>query len=164
MHARRVSEGPRKTANWRIAKPSNVTLASRFSVSVGSVVPHRDPEVGTSLPYIHARILPLHGDWRSASETRRFSGSTVPPPFVVVRRTSAPNQRRRLTATLILGTQTVAVENHLLVLRPLDGRVGTCRELLRLLRRTTSTEWINLRIRCRHLTVEALRELPWVES
>jgi N-6 DNA Methylase len=160
LHATRVVDGTFSKADWKLAASSDLTVASRFTVSVGPVVPHRDPQAGPELPYIHARILPLTGDWRGSTEKRRYGGRAIKPPFVVVRRTSEPRQRRRLTATLILGPLAVAVENHLLVLRPHDGRIGTCRQLLRRLRQKSAAEWINQRIRCRHLTVEALAELP----
>jgi hypothetical protein len=53
------------------------------------------------------------------------------------------------------------VENHLIVLRPKDGTIGACREVLGILKDERTTRWLNERIRCRHLTVAALDELPW---
>lgn len=164
LHAERAGGEDPRIVDWKLAVASDSTVFDRFLVSVGPVVPHRHPLSGPDLPYIHARTLPLKGDFREATETRRFAGRTVKPPFVVVRRTSDPRQRRRLTATLILAAAPLAVENHLLVLQPRDGLVGTCRQLLRRLKERSAAEWINQRIRCRHLTVEALGELPWSAS
>jgi hypothetical protein len=39
--------------------------------------------------------------------------------------------------------------------------VRTCRELLDILKDDQTTHWLDQRIRCRHLTVAALDELPW---
>jgi hypothetical protein len=58
----------------------------------------------------------------------------------------------------------VAIENHLLVLRPKDDSPKTCEELLGLLSLQRTNEWLNRRIRCRHLTVGALADLPWWRS
>jgi len=42
--------------------------------------------------------------------------------------------------------------------------VKACRELLRSLKDERTTHWLDERIRCRHLTVAALDELPWWHS
>jgi hypothetical protein len=83
------------------------------------------------------------------------------PPFVAIRRTSRPGDRHRAIGTLITALQPVAVENHLIALRPKDGTVKACRELLYSLKDDRTTHWLDERIRCRHLTVAALNELPW---
>jgi hypothetical protein len=66
------------------------------------------------------------------------------------------------------GPKPLAVENHLLVLRPLDGRVETCQELAAWLAEDEVQSVLDARIRCRHLTTAALREVPapptWVPS
>lgn len=162
LHARKP--GPGRHTAWSAAPTSKSTVRDRFRVSVGAVVPHRDPTLGPSVPYIHARVLPSLGDFEASEERRRFGGTTVMPPFVVVRRTSAPGQHRRVTPTLITGKEPVAVENHLIVLSPIDGKLLTCRDLIELLNRSSTADWMNARIRCRHLTVEAIGELPWGEN
>ena len=83
------------------------------------------------------------------------------PPFVMVRRTSRPRDRFRAAGTIIAGKQDVAVENHLLVLMPKDRTLRSCRALLKVLQHPGSSDWLNRRICCRHLTVSSLRELPW---
>jgi hypothetical protein len=70
----------------------------------------------------------------------------------------------RAVATLVRGEGTVAIENHLIVLLPKDGRLKTCAKLLDSLKHENTTKWLNERIRCRHLTVSALSQLPLFAS
>ena len=51
----------------------------------------------------------------------RPKSKLIMPPFVVVNRTSSPRDRLRATATIIKGTEPVAVENHLIILSPKKG-------------------------------------------
>ena len=136
-------------------------VGKRFRVHVGPVVPHRHAEEGLAVRYIHARSLPPWRVCADLQETRRFSGTVFDPPFVTVRRTSRPDGGRRAVATLVLGTDPVAVENHLIVLLPKDGKVQTCRQLVRRLRSAKTDTWLDSRLRCRHLTTGALAEMPW---
>jgi hypothetical protein len=136
-------------------------VRDKFDVSVGAVVPFRLTDRGRWHPFIQARDLP---SWQIVSDIvqhRRFEGTTFRPPFVVVRRTSRPDDRRRAVATLVRGKRRIAVENHLLVLRPKDKRIRSCEQLMRLLEEQKTSELLNIRIRCRHLTVSALGDLPW---
>ena len=111
---------------------------------------------------MHSRGLPTWGSIDVASlPKKRFSGTLFSPPFVAVRRTSRPVDSGRAIGTLVIGDCRVAVENHLLVVRPKDPSVEACEEVLRLLKEDRTDRWLNNRIRCRHLTVSALRELPW---
>jgi hypothetical protein len=135
-------------------------VADFFDVHVGSVVPHRDSLEGPSYPYIHARIAPAWQTIDHVSEERPYRGTVFPPPFVVVHRTSSPSDKNRCVATIVNEKREVAVENHLLVLLPHDKSLQSCKHLLEVLKSPQSSEWLNERIRCRHLTVEALRELP----
>lgn len=145
----------------QLTKPTSV-VRDRFVVSVGPIVPHRDPKTGHRFPYIFAKILPPWASYREFSQSRRFAGRTFTPPFVVVRRTSSPGDPERAIGTVILGNEPVGVENHLLVLEPIDGSETSCRELLDVLRAPETQNWLNQRIRCRHLTVGTLKDLPWI--
>jgi hypothetical protein len=134
-----------------------------FEVRVGPVVPHRDPHLGNWFPFIHAHDLPA---WKTVnieeiSSRRRFSGTTYTPPFLVVRRTSRPGDKNRAVGTVIRGKRSVAVENHLVVLKPKDGLLRTCRDGLEKLHCSDTDVWLNERIRCRHLTVPSIGEIPW---
>jgi hypothetical protein len=112
------------------------------------------------VPYIHARAIPAWGRVRRIGEQRRFKGSLFKPPFVAIRRTSRPEDRYRATCTLVTGVRLVAVENHLIVCCANDRTTKTCRQLLKLMKRKETNDWLNARIRCRHLTVSAIKELP----
>lgn len=150
-----------EAAPFRLAPQG--TVGDRFDVRVGPVVPHRDPLRGASYPYLHARGLPSWTSMAAGPELRRFPGTTFLPPFVVVRRTSRPGDKHRATATIITGDRPVAVENHLIVLKPKQNSLQDCDRLLHSLRLQETNDWLNERIRCRHLTVGALRSLPWWE-
>lgn len=144
-------------SNGNLAKISN-----EFEVRVGPVVPHRDPKKGPRFRYLDCNsALP----WSEIDKlkNRRFSGTTFKPPFVVLRRTSSPSDKNRVIATLVKGSSPVAVENHLIVLIPKDSTVKTCKSLIANFKRNETKDWLNTRIRCRHLTVSALKELPWWE-
>lgn len=151
------------TGWWTEGAPPVNRLGERFAVSVGPVVPHRHPtNIGVERPFLHAKNAPAWGELTCIAERRHFAGRTVDPPFVAVRRTSSPSDPHRAVATVIGGSEPVAVENHLIVLQPHDGSLETCRSALSALKNPTTDEWLNERIRCRHLTVESLRDLPWV--
>lgn len=141
--------------------PCDGCVRDKFAVHVGPVVPHRHKLVGPACPYIHAHNLPRWEIFSPTADSRRFSGRTFKPPFVVVRRTSRPGDEKRAVATTIIGDDPVAVENHLLVFVPFDARLSTCEALVARLRLTKTDVWLDRRIRCRHLTVRALAELPW---
>ena len=139
------------------------SVSDFFEVHVGAVVPHRHKETGPTLPFIHARCLPKWRYIKTIHEVRRFAGTTFESPFVAVRRTSSPSDVNRAVGTIVTAPGLIAVENHLIVLRPKDGRLETCRQLIKVLRSEKTNRWLNRRIRCRHLTVPSLREVPWVE-
>lgn len=131
-----------------------------FEVHVGSVVPHRDPKVGPQRAFLQSKGLTKWDAVRRVRLKRRYAGPTFAPPFVVVRRTSRPGDRSRAQATIVLGKRPVAVENHLIVLSPRDGKRSTCSNLLPLLQSSATNSWLDERIRCRHLTVQAMRGVP----
>ena len=134
------------SGGFRWNQPTRVTpecVGERFDVCVGSVVDYRDPHQGSWYPFIHARNLPPWQMVREVSNNRRFEGRVFSPPFVVVRRTSRPGDKHRALGTIINNARPVAVENHLLVLLPKDGTVKACRELLRVLRKPQTTQWLS---------------------
>ena len=154
-------------ATWTGRKEPAVTdtLSSVAKVSVGSLVPHRHSNRGQWHPYLHALGLARWGKVNvSGLPKKRFNGTVFSPPFVAVRRTSRPGDSGRAIGTVIFGDRPVAVENHLIVIKPKDGSLGTCQEILDLLRSDATDMWLDRRIRCRHLTVSALRGLPWRDN
>lgn len=146
---------------WTKAESSRgATVADHFEVRVGPVVPHRDPETGPEVPFLTTKnILSKEGN----RPTRRYSGRLYSGPMVLVSRTSRPGQSPRARATLLQDKASAAVENHLLVLKPLDQSVDSCHRLVALLNDPRTTDFLDERIRCRHLTVGAVRDIPWLE-
>ncbi len=154
-----------RDVDWWAARKDRDNTAERvgdyFEVRVGPVVPHRHKLEGPLYPYIHAHQLPSWQSVAEIAESRNFSGTTFDPPFVVVRRTSRPGDKYRAIGTIITGEGPVAVENHLIVLKPSSNSLEDCFQLMEVLRRPQTNDWLNERIRCRHLTVTAMRNLPW---
>lgn len=145
--------------NWGLSSEADSTLDQYCDVHVGPVVPHRDPQEGPMLAYLHAKTAVAWSEIKRVPEMRRFSGTTFAPPFVVIKRTSRPGDQRAIGA-IVTGKRRVAIENHLLVLLPKERTLEECRKILGTLKSNATDKWLNKRIRCRHLTVEAIKELP----
>jgi hypothetical protein len=79
----------------------------------------------------------------------------------VLRRTSRPGHPYRAAATVILGKAPVAVENYLIVREPHDKSADTCRALMAQLHTQCANDFLDQRIRCRHLTVGAVNPIPF---
>jgi hypothetical protein len=136
----------------------------KFEISVGSVVPHRHPEVGPVSPFATARELPAWETVSTLTRERNFTGRRETPPFVAIRRTSRPGQAPRAIATVVAGRECVVVDNHIIVARPIDGSLAQCEKLLELLKRSSTTQWLDERYRCHHLPVEAIKHMPWASE
>src|SRR5258708_6010610 len=140
------------------------TLGDYFTVRVGQLVPFRHRKKGVEYRYIHPRCVPVWKEMIRFTESRRFEGGVEMPPFVAIRRTSRPEHPYRAAATIIRGDKPVAVENHLIICEPINGTVGQCRELMRQLKTDRVNQFLNRRIRCRHLTVGSVRAIPFQED
>jgi hypothetical protein len=140
------------------------TVGDYFDVHVGPVVPHRHNDEGTRVPFLHARGLESWTSVEKVSEERGFGGTMHSGPFVVVRRTSRPGERERVRGTVILDQRAIAVENHLIVLKPRLGGVAACLDLMHRLKSTAASAYLNHRINCRHLTVGAIKDIPWADA
>ncbi|WPP46806.1 hypothetical protein [Pseudomonas sp. AN-1] len=133
-----------------------------FDISVGPVVPHRTSVTGQMHGYLTAKNATIGSEISSPMEFATYACRLEKGPFVVVRRTSSPTDRKRARSTLVTTREEFLVENHLLILKPKDKKVATCRALLRVLEDQSTDAWLNNQIRCRHLTVGALKMLPWI--
>ena len=143
------------------SQTTETTVGDRFQVRVGNVVPYRTPRDGPAKRYLTARGLPENGILSSPVSRATFAAPVFRAPFVVVRRTSSPGDRIRTRATLVRDGEYL-VENHLIVCTPSQPEVD-CESLLRLFADSRTNDWMNERIRCRHLTTAAVNELPiWV--
>lgn len=157
------SDAKATPVQW-VPRHADEKVGDFFDVHVGTVVPHRDPETGPRRPYIWPRRLPPSGSFNPEGESRKYNGRTFDPPFVAIRRTSRPGQKRRAGGVLVLGDSPVAVENHLLVAVPKNGTESACLELMGVLADPRSRDWLDQQIRTRHLTVSSVRGLPWLDD
>jgi hypothetical protein len=155
-------ESPPRPSWYMASNTEHCRLKDLFYVRIGPVVDYREPEAGPLRPFICSRDVPPWGILKSPPKIRRFMGTTIKPPFVAIRRISRPGDQHRAVGTIITGTKQFAVENHLIALIPKDGSLESCRRALEVLRKKETTEWLDHRICCRHLTVSALGDLPWL--
>lgn len=152
---------PEPGALWAGPPAPDKVVGDKFKVRVGPVVPHRHENTGQWQRFICAKTVPAWAQAFTPTVSRRFKGTLFQPPFVVVRRTSSPSDRKRAVGSIIVGDKPVAVENHLIVLIPNDGSYERCVELLAVLGADATTEYLNRLIRCRHLTTGSVISIPW---
>jgi hypothetical protein len=134
-------------------------MEQRFKVSVGAYVPFRATEETNVVPYLSVNEATPDQKVEVNNECK-FDGTLHQAPFVVIRRTSNPSDLRRVIPTLVTGPRRIAVENHLIVLSPLDGTMQSCEKLLKILNHSDVDKWMNEAIRCRHLTTAIVKQLP----
>ncbi len=149
---------------WQNSYDITETISDFFDVRTGPLVAYRDAEKGPEYPYFYPKNCKAWGVINCAFEKRRFSGKALNPPFVVIKRTSSPTDKNRASATLINLSEPVVVENHMLVVTPKDGKVKTCKKLIKILMHKKTNDFLNERIRLRHLTVGIIKEIPFVED
>ena len=136
------------------------TLADLFEICVGPVVDNRDLKKGPSLPYLVSRGLQGWLLQKGIKLKRRHQGKNFTSPFVVVKRTSRMGDSQRAVATIINTPTPTFVDNHLIVLKPKSGTLKDCKKALQILKEKKTDEWLNSKIRCRHLTVKVVAEIP----
>ena len=138
------------------------TISDRFDISVGPLVDYREPRRGPSVPYLAAKEFPAWHTVETVKRRRKYCGRLIEGPIVVIPRTSRAGDPYRARCALVTDPEGIAVENHLLVLKPKSGGIHECRRLARLLRSEATTIWLDTAIRCRHLTVGAIGSIPWI--
>lgn len=149
---------------WHSFVNNNSTVADYFHVRTGPLVAYRDPEEGDEYAYFYPKNCPKWQVVKHVVEKRKFTGRVLQPPFVVIKRTSSPSDRSRASATLINLNEPVAIENHMIVVTPKDGKINTCKKLMRILQSQQTNDFLNERIRLRHLTVGVIKDIPFVEG
>ena len=145
---------------WKSDTDNTLKISDLFFVGVGTVVDNRDLNEGVKRPYIISKGLKGWTECNQTELTRRHKGKSVQSPFVVIKRTSRFGENDRAIATLISIPEQVFVDNHLIVLQPKEGGIETCRKLLDVLKMPCTSDWINSQIRCRHLTVKVVSNIP----
>jgi hypothetical protein len=153
-----------KRIQWSAENVARSQIGDHFDVCIGPLVAYRDPQDGPLAPYAHSNNIPLWEITTEVSEKRKFKGRLITPPFVVVRRTSSPSNKFRAAGAIIGGTAPVAVENHLIVIKPKNGKTNRCKALLKALKCSDINVFINEKIRCRHLTVGVMKEIPFMDT
>jgi hypothetical protein len=157
----RRGKGAHGRCKWQAAEPRQHVLGAFATVRVGSVVPHRTPlDAPVALPYLHVRNAPRFGAIEAATERSRHAAPSIDGPFVVIRRTSSPKDRQRLVWTLVKHVGPMRVENHLIVLKPNSNDLQGCDRIIQVLQSPAASATLNGGMRCRHLTVGAIRNLP----
>lgn len=150
-----------ETISWYKQIKDSDRISDSFYVRTGPLVAYRDPEEGQVYPYFYPKNCPSWENITQAKETRRFAGKSLMPPFIVVKRTSSPSDKFRAAATLINLKELVVIENHMIVIKPKDGKVNTCKKLLQILKSNDTNDFLNERIRLRHLTVGVIKDIPF---
>lgn len=136
------------------------TIDDIFNVCVGPVVDNRDIKAGPCLPYIVSRGLQGWSIQTDVPLTRQHKGKSFESPFVVVKRTSRMGDAQRAVATIINMPHPVFVDNHLIVLKPISGTLRDCKKTLTILGDSKTDDWLDDKIRCRHLTVKVVSKIP----
>lgn len=152
-------EKKEKSAKVDIAKPVK-TLKELFDICVGPVVDNRDPHEGKSLGYIVSRGLENWNEQKEYKQKRNHLGKSFKSPFIVIKRTSRMTDLNRAKAAIINIPSLVYVDNHLIVLQPKSGKLKDCLEALKILKDNRTNDWLNDKIRCRHITNKIVSELP----
>lgn len=149
--------------NWVSEKKKYQQLSDYFSVSIGKVVPYRDPQEGEPHAYIYPGLLNSWDeiDSNDIASIRRHRSIPVLPPFITIKRTSSPKDKNRAGAHLIYGSKPVYVENHLIVIKANDDNITKYKKLLDHLKSAEVNFFLNDVIRCRHLTVKVVKEIPF---
>lgn len=158
-----VTSASKNEILWHSLNSDTESISDYFDVRIGPLVAYRDPEEGQEYPYFYPKICPKWERISEVIEKRKFSGTALLPPFIVIKRTSSPSDRHRASATLISLKEPVVVENHMIVVTPKDGKIGTCKKLMRVLQSHKTNSFLNERIRLRHLTVGVIKDIPFSE-
>lgn len=145
---------------WEVGTGNYTPLSQMFDVRVGPLVAYRAPEIGIEYPYFHAKNSVSWQIITEATEFRKFTGTVIKSPFVIIKRTSSPNDKYRAQGTVINIVEYAAVENHMVVVVPKSGKIEDCIKLLNILKSQETNVFLNNRIRLRHLTVSAIKEIP----
>jgi len=136
------------------------TLKDIFDVRVGPVVDYRDEKEGPIRSYVVSRGLKSWSVQTKINLTRKHLGKSFQSPFVVIKRTSRATDENRAMGTLINAVKNVYVDNHLIMLTPKVKSLAACKIAIRILKDKRTNNWLNEQIRCRHLTVKIVSNIP----
>jgi hypothetical protein len=155
-----VVEMPKINSFKRAEKNKVKKLEDLFDVCVGTVVDNRDLKEGPLRGYIISKGLETWSTQKKVNLKRKHQGKAFTGPFVVIKRTSRMGDSARAMAIIVDIPHPVFVDNHLIVLKPKSQTLRDCKEVLEILKNSSTDNWINDRIRCRHLTVKVVSGIP----
>jgi hypothetical protein len=152
----------RKNKNNRFSPQARaqLTIDKKFTISVGTVVDNRDLHKGIRRGYIISRGLSGWSIQKKIIQCRNHQGKSLRGPFIVIKRTSRMGDSQRAIATIINTPNPVYVDNHLIVLQPKSQKLKDCELMLENLKDARTDKWLNDEIRCRHLTVRVVSNIP----
>lgn len=136
------------------------TLKDIFDIRVGPVVDYRDEKEGPLRPYVVSHGLESWSTQKEITLKRKHKGTSFKGPFVVIKRTSRATDENRAMATIINTTEPVYVDNHLIILKPKSKTLAACKLAIKILKDKRTNDWLNEQIRCRHLTVKVVSNIP----
>lgn len=141
------------------------TIGDYFSVHVGAVVPFRDKEKGRECWYLDAKKISAGCVLRRFECKIKSEHAPITGPFIVVKRTSSPSDKKRCAAVLVESHDAFHLENHLIVITPKRrSALSDLRKLLQFLNSRKCSTVLNKKIRCRHLTVSVIKSLQIQEN
>ncbi len=149
-----------KKISWYQDTSEQSTLQDLYEIQIGPLVAYRDIEEGEEHPYFYTKNTPSWSQVTTPTDYRKFKGRLLSPPLVLVKRTSSPSNEYRAIATIIDINQPIAVENHLIAIKPKSNKIEDCLKLIKILKSKKTNTFLNDRIRLRHLTVKAVKEIP----
>ena len=153
------------THKFQPVRNAKHTISDSFSVCVGAVVDNRDRHSGKRRGYIVSRGLKGWSIQTHFEQTRKHPGKSFKGPIIVIKRTSRMGDEKRAIATILNTSNPVYIDNHLIVLVPKSGSLQDCQEAMASLKDPRTDSWLNMEIRCRHLTVKVVSEIPlWKED
>lgn len=136
-------------------------LSDEFDVCVGTIVQFRDKKTRKKTPLFCSRDLIPWTEIKRTRQRRNFKGKTFRGPLVLIKRTSRPEDSYRALATIVRHKTPFQVDNHLIVSIPKNGTLKSCRNLVKTLRSSATNDNLNRVMRCRHLTVSCIENLPY---
>lgn len=134
-----------------------------FDVHVGAVVLHRDKRKGKKCVFLKADNLPAGMTLDVVDQEIASMHAPVRGPFVVIRRTSSPSDRVRCISSVVMSSNEFHLDNHLIYLKPKCAKTAkeACARLHCYFQSEECTAVVNRLIRCRHLTVSIISNLPY---
>jgi len=161
---RRAKPNPTADIDWGTGSAKRRgyrSVSSDFDVHVGQVVEYRDKGDAAKRAFLSSGTVKPWTVQHRLADSWGAGARSVVPPFVAIQRTSSPDDPKRVIATVIAGRRPVAVENHLITVRPRSGDLGHAIALMNWLQTGAADGQLQRRIRCRHLTVPAIAGLQW---